>query len=915
MAGSSQMITLRNRYAEYAIGDDGTNISFVDVSSGVNHCVPGPFAMIRSKGREIPSTSANFESGGLSVAFGKGAASVELSVDAEEGYLVFKVTKADGESIDELTFPNLVLDLEGGADDPLACICLALNLQTNVEELPRPRGTLSATCHSDFGIIGAAAALIATPPEVLREAIKKVVADSPDLPRSPIGGAWAMDSPGNRGSYVFNFDGIAQDRVKEWIDLARALGIGQIDFHGGRSFRFGDCRPDPKVYPEGIRSMRAVNDRLHGAGILAGLHTYAFFIDKSCPWVTPIPDPRLATDAAFTLSRDIGPHEEEIEVVETTEAMSTTTGFFVRNSVTLRIEEELITYAGVSKDPPYSFTGCVRGACGTRKSPHGRGSRVHHLKECFDLFAPDPGSGLMAEVIDATARIFNEGGFDMIYLDALDGEDVLGGRGNAWHYGSKYVYELWKRLERPALMEMSTFHHHLWHVRSRMGAWDHPNRSYKRFIDIHCDANEDYRRMFLPTQLGWWAFKMWRGPEVERTFPDDIEYLCCKAIGTDSGLSVMGVDPRTIRESPGLERLSRVMKTYEELREADRFPEAVRERMAVPGDEFHLSAGPEGGWELRPIVYRKHKVENGEDWSTAWTVENPFKPQPPGIRIEPLMTAGAYRGKGSRILWDFSGEFACHTASDDVTIELCPSDQVSPDGTGSFMLRASNLGGRARGAWARAERVFDPPIDLSPGPAMGLWVRGDGGGEIINLQLRSPTHIIHAMGEHYIPVDFEGWRYFELIEPEGERFNRYQWPYSGNYSIYRESVNYEAIQSLSIWYNDLPPGREVECHLTPVRALPLIGGRLTDPGLVVDGNQIAFPGEIEAGSYLESGPGGDCAIYGAQGELVRKPEPIGRTPLLSAGRNRIRFLCEDSQGPRPRANVTLYVQGDPIHRL
>ena len=79
----------------------------------------------------------------------------------------------------------------------------------------------------------------------------------------------------------------------------------QIDFHGGRSFRFGDFRPDPDLYPQGVASMKAVIDKLHAAGIQAGLHTYAMFIDKSCPYVTPVPDPRLGKDATFTLAADL----------------------------------------------------------------------------------------------------------------------------------------------------------------------------------------------------------------------------------------------------------------------------------------------------------------------------------------------------------------------------------------------------------------------------------------------------------------------------------------------------------------------------------------------------------------------------------------------------------------------------------
>ena len=66
------------------------------------------------------------------------------------------------------------------------------------------------------------------------------------------------------------------------------------------------------------------------------------------------------------------------------------------------------------------------------------------------------GTDVLVEIAANTAKIYNECGFDMIYLDALDGEDVLGGGQDWWHYGSQFVFEISKRLNKPALMEMST---------------------------------------------------------------------------------------------------------------------------------------------------------------------------------------------------------------------------------------------------------------------------------------------------------------------------------------------------------------------------------------------------------------------------------------------------------------------------
>ncbi len=481
--------------------------------------------------------------------------------------------------------------------------------------------------------------------------MQDVVTAADELPHSAIGGPWALDGPNNYGSYLFDFGDLTEQTVDRWIALAQDLGVTQIDFHGGRSFRFGDFRPDPVLYPQGVTSMKAVIDKLHAAGIQAGLHTYAMFIDKSCPYVTPVPDSRLGRDATFTLATELPADAQLVPVAESTEKMSTVTGFFVRNSVTLQIDDELITYAGVSMEPPYAFTKCTRGACGTKVAAHAKGAKVYHLRECFGRFCPDGDSTLFAEVAAKTAELYNNAGFDMIYLDALDGGDTVAGRENAWHYESKFAFEICQRLAKPAIMEMSTFHHHLWYVRSRMGAWDHPMRSHKRFIDIHCQANSGLRRQFLPGNLGWWAFKTWQGATGDPTHTDDIEYLCGKALANNYGLSLMGISPATVHTTPALPRLAAIVRRYECLRHANYFTETVKNRLRTPGDEFTLFRSTSGEWQFRPVQYDKHKL--GGSQTRRWSIDNRFDGQPLKLRIETLMSVASYDDPGYVTLTDF----------------------------------------------------------------------------------------------------------------------------------------------------------------------------------------------------------------------------------------------------------------------
>lgn len=910
-------MTVENDHAKITVSADGRNVSFVDKRSGADYCrktPPSPLARVNRGGKVFDATRATYTNGTLILAFGEAGVTAVLKVTAHKRYFEIEVGSVAGEAIDSLVFVDFPLTLKGDPQEPFAACALALNLKTRVQAIPQATSHLWAACYPRFGFVGAKVALIGCPQSELRGVLKEVVTASPDLPHSSIGGPWALDGKNNYGSYLFNTGGLTEETVDEWIDLARSLGITQIDFHGGHSFRFGDFRPNPDLYPRGVASMKTVIDKLHAAGILAGLHTYAMFMDKSCPYVTPVPDPRLGKDATFTLSSDLAADAATVAVVESPEKMHTTTGFFVRNSVTLQIDDELITYAGVSKQPPFAFTQCQRGAYGTKVAQHEQGAKAHHLRECFGLFCPNGDSTLFSEVAAKTAELYNEAGFDMIYLDALDGGDTVAGPENSWHYESKFTFEICKRLKRPAIMEMSTFHHHLWNVRSRMGAWDHPTRSHKKFIDIHCQANDGLRRQFLPGHLGWWAFKTWSGASGEPTYPDDIEYLCAKALGTGNGLSIMGIDPSNRHNIPALSRLSAIVRRYESLRHANYFADSVKEKLRVLGDEYTLFQGQDGEWQFRPVEYARHKVQAGMDWSATWKVKNRFGRQPLRLRIEALMSTGAYDAPGNVTLADFSDatQFPDRAAQPGVSAKLESSTAQIKTGATSGLLTAANTTGTATRSWCKFGKVFSPPVNLTGQQALGVWVYGDSKGEVLNLQQTSPEHLSGGIADHYIVVDFTGWRYFELVEPEGERYADHAWPYGWLYSIYRESIIPSQVQTLSLWLNNLPPKDNVTCYLSPIRALPVVSGKLRNPSVTVNGQTVTFPVEIESGQVLEFRSATDCVVYGHQGEELARVQPQGDVPLLESGENEVKLSCANDAGPNPRANVSVITQGDPV---
>jgi len=691
--------------------------------------------------------------------------------------------------------------------------------------------------------------------------------------------------------------------------------VTQIDNHGGGGFfRFGDFVLNDKKWPQGWDTYRQIVRRLHDAGIGSIFHTYAFFIDKQSKYVRPVPDPRLDAFRSFTLAADLSADATEIPVAESTRGLTTVTGFFEHNSVLLHVGDELVTFGAVSQEPPWRFTKVQRGALGTRAAAHEKGAKARHLKECFGLLVPNPESTLFDEIARSHAEIVNSCGFDGIYLDAIDGSSILRGPDECWYWADKFVFEIQKHLQKPVGMEMSAMWHHFWQYRTRWQAWDYPQRGHKRFIDLHAEAVNG--SLLLPLHLGWWGFQKFNPPQVEPTYPDVIEYLGAKLIGWDAGISLTsGVDRAQLAAVPLFGRAVDILRTCEELRRSNAFDETIKAQLRRPGKDFSLARDENGKWRFRPSVHEAHVASSAEPWSLSWTVDNPFPEQPVKLRLEALMTAGSYDDPNSIVLADLSepSRFAGPPrTANGITASLA---QAAESGKQAGIFTATTSGKVPRNAaWARLDRKLEPSLNLKGREAIGVWVEGDGQGQIIAIRLQSPQHIsFGAVADRYITIDFTGRRQFTLVETESARWSDYVWNDSkGVYNVYRETIDFGTVDAVSIWYNNLPEGRQARCVIGPVKALPMVACTVKNPAVTINGKTVILPVEMPSGSYLELNGSNDCVLYGSKGEVIASVSPKGPIPLLSAGQNQVQFSSDVAGGPAPRVRLTLTSHGQAL---
>ena len=295
--------------------------------------------------------------GTLVAEFAEAHAAVTVRVRCAKRYLCFEIQSVDGPAVEEVSLLNLVLKTDQAnamsgvaADAEFAVALRALNLQTLGTVGGKP-AWLSAAASRRHGLAGAKVGLAAGPVAEIRQVLKEMLEEE-GATRSPLGGPWALDAERNRGSYVFA--DVSEKNVDDWIALAKLGGIQQIHFIGWEQ-TLGHYAPRKDAFPHGLAGLKAAVDKIHAAGLKAGMHTLTGAISPGDPWASPVPDPRLAKDATFTLAESIDGKSTALRTTEKPGDLDSIWAYSGRGNV-LQVGDELIQYDAIARTSPYGFT-------------------------------------------------------------------------------------------------------------------------------------------------------------------------------------------------------------------------------------------------------------------------------------------------------------------------------------------------------------------------------------------------------------------------------------------------------------------------------------------------------------------------------------------------------------------------------
>ena len=138
---------------------------------------------------------------------------------------------------------------------------------------------------------------------------------------------------------------------------------------------WGHFAPEPSQFPSGAAGVKACVDKAAKLGLRIGVHTLTSFIHTYDPYITPIPDKRLAITGSSALTQPINAVGKEIQV----ESKYYFTNLTRSTLHAVRLGNEIIRYRDVTPEFPYTLLDCQRAAFGTREIGSSQGRDRCHV--------------------------------------------------------------------------------------------------------------------------------------------------------------------------------------------------------------------------------------------------------------------------------------------------------------------------------------------------------------------------------------------------------------------------------------------------------------------------------------------------------------------------------------------------------
>ena len=739
----------------------------------------------------------------------KGGAVAYFIIESHGGFFTVALDSNLPKNVLSLTFANIDFDYSP-SEEPGSFRASLILMDTRVNHSSLPGGYKSifyGTVRTDLGVdtIGSKVGICFSTLENHRENLKRIVdiIDPNYGIMSNQGGAYAYDTPMLYGDYAIvqpsNID--TPEKAEETAKLLQKHSFDQIDLH----YSTGFINIDTEGYKE------KVTDIFHKYGIKVMLHTYSSCLSLTAKDI--ISDPKWIKDIAYnpttyTVRGEMSKFRNNIKTYEdATPFVGSSSGL---DTLYLLIDEEIIR---VNKGTTSGFIDIARAQLGTKAAVHEDGAEIRQLRGMYGALQPQPGSPLFYFLAEEVARIYNEGGFDMIYLDAFETLQYVIDVNSYYHYAEFYRTVLKNCHDTPP-MEDSASPQNVWVGRGRSGALDSQTRGIRSCTLSHSTDGYKSIENFRTSTLGWFHFDPDGMDEIKNTinktiFHDDFDFMGYLSIARDqsnaeNGLSVE-LYSRPSRQSDNVMYYS----VYSRLRKGNYFAPEVKEALRNGKYEYKLLEKDDGSFVFVEMKYNYNRIYDLTNNIYLFASQsNPFKAQTPFIRIEQ--------------------RYSTLSENEKLVLELNENAAIS------------SVAGKK-----------SVSLNLNETKVLKVKVYGNGsstGGILISLGCPS-AHI-----DYYVPTSHTGWKEFILLDADnadhpGGNFSGLNYVHVA-YDMYRNTINFGSITSVNIILQGDVNGVKID----DIKAYSMADASVKNPTITVGNTTMTFNTEIKSGEFIEYYP-------------------------------------------------------------
>ncbi len=881
--------TFKNNYAEITVSKkDGKVTSFINLDDGgkqINNNATSPqfIYLLSDTGSKVLVQSMETDGNRIKITF-KNRAVVYMIVDIKDDYMTFEIDSElpskYGRGIVFANFGTNIITSKNNLDTyRIGLWAMSWWTIPSTDAFTTDRA-VSAAAYNDIGdnkTMGAKAALVLAKVEESFEIFKETsnATDRSVGLASTKGGAFSQETPENHEDYVIVFN-LNQDNLDDYIDLAVKYDMDVLDLHQSQTFSNGSFEFGTTSDGTAKAFNKEYMTKIKEAGLSAALHTYAFFLDDICTDMTS--DPKWQKDIqrcsdSYTLDRNITKNRRNIPTIEDASGFDTWVQFDHYNTNYVLIDEEIIEVKVTSSE---GFLQVVRGVLGTEAVPHLKGAKIEHLMGRFGMLSPVYGSPLFWEIADRTAKAYNEGGFTMIYMDAIDGfksYDMSDEEREYWY--NAFVHRILSQCHDDPVVEFSSQSTQMWNVRGRSGAIDTFTRGIKKSIQTHRSNLLAFEQIPSTGTLGWFDFFPDANAKLKNTiqktiFHDDLDVLGTESIAFNYTMVYNNIDLENINNSPFYQDNLDYYAKYSKIRKSNYFTEETCKKIQAllrAGHEFKVVEKSAGEYAFLEMYYSKHNVGNVVGDPLSFTVKNTFKEQKPFIRIE------------QRYSTLFENPVTMIELDETKSIK----DQTFPKTISSF--------------------------DMSENMVIKVNVQGTGkDGDAIVVDL---VDYLGAVQRYFIDLNYTGWKEHVLLDCDYYDWDQSKYAFPGVAITYQEgrmvpqfsgivkmTVRAATESSKNAMMDDIVVYKE--CDVT-----------VTNPSVTVGSQTMTFDTELLAGEYLEYDPVTDTATRYTK-EETKETVPFTGNIKLSNGSATGTYKVESSTVPTVRAKVVFGFSGEEI---